>query len=353
MEHPSSEPVVVTLEDLGGGGDLGGDPHGRDLQFDLGNLLAFDPAPVDPEPFETDMEAVCAQVASEITESLVAKLCSLSSHPDKEGRVLELPEPTHPAPRHKPMPKPKEMTRWESFAQRKGIQKRKKEKMVWDESVGEWRRRFGYKRVNDPNDIHVIEAKATDKVGDDPFTKMEEEVKGRVSRQHDRETKNVKTALKKGQRVPANVRLTTGLPEHGRGNPLKRKQLRKEMVEASLAAGLSTASMGKFDRQVRGEGDGERTHVSKKRKIVGAGAPAQEQALLSKMANKMVREKSDEVLDVGRAISKMEAEKRKQRHSQKLRNAIEGGSGEGKKKQKAGGDAKNRRSKAGRKKGKR
>lgn len=64
----------------------------------------------------------------------------------------------------KPLPAPRELTRWEQFAQRKGIQKKKKDKLVWDESVGEWRRRFGYKRVNDPKDIHVLPAKATDQV---------------------------------------------------------------------------------------------------------------------------------------------------------------------------------------------
>lgn len=64
----------------------------------------------------------------------------------------------------KPLPAPRELTRWEQFAQRKGIQKRKKDKLVWDESVGEWRRRFGYKRANDPKDIHVLPAKATDQV---------------------------------------------------------------------------------------------------------------------------------------------------------------------------------------------
>lgn len=73
--------------------------HGRELEFDLGNLLAFDPAPVDPEPYLEHMEETCAKTAQEIAESLVARLCALPSHADKEGRVLELPEPTTPLPR--------------------------------------------------------------------------------------------------------------------------------------------------------------------------------------------------------------------------------------------------------------
>lgn len=96
------------------------------------------------------------------------------------------------------------------------------------------------------------------------------------------------------------------------------------MNEASLAAGLSTASMGKFDRQVKGEKVGERIHVSKKRKLVATGT---EHTSMSKMADKMVREKSDEALDIGRAVSKLEADKRKQRHTEKVKGAIKVGFG--------------------------
>lgn len=43
-----------------------------------------------------------------------------------------------------------------------GIQKRKKDKMAFDEQTGTWKRLHGYDRVNDDNDIPIIEAKATD-----------------------------------------------------------------------------------------------------------------------------------------------------------------------------------------------
>lgn len=71
----------------------------RDLEFDLGNLLAFDPDPVDPELYEDNIEATCARVAAEITEQLVGRLCALPSHNAKEGRILELPPPTTQLPR--------------------------------------------------------------------------------------------------------------------------------------------------------------------------------------------------------------------------------------------------------------
>lgn len=43
-----------------------------------------------------------------------------------------------------------------------GIVQRKKDKVVFDEQTGTWKRRHGYDRVNDDNDIPIIEAKATD-----------------------------------------------------------------------------------------------------------------------------------------------------------------------------------------------
>ena len=50
-------------------------------------------------------------------------------------------------------------------AQEKGIRKRKRSKLVFDEDAGEWRRRHGYKRANDDADVPVIEARDTDQVG--------------------------------------------------------------------------------------------------------------------------------------------------------------------------------------------
>lgn len=43
-----------------------------------------------------------------------------------------------------------------------GILNRNKEKLVFDEQTGTWKRRHGYDRVNDDNDLPIIEAKASD-----------------------------------------------------------------------------------------------------------------------------------------------------------------------------------------------
>jgi len=91
--------------------------------------------------------------------------------------VISLLAPMTQFPREKPRSIAKLLTKWEAYAKAKGTpsifrsqlildrnQKRKKEKKVWDEARGEWRRRYGYKRSNDSKDIAIIEAKPTDKV---------------------------------------------------------------------------------------------------------------------------------------------------------------------------------------------
>ncbi len=82
----------------------------------------------------------------------------------QEGRIAHLPAPTTPLPRAKPLPQPRAPTKWEAFAQRKGIVKKKRSKEVWDEDTGEYRRRFGYKRAGDESQVPIIEASADDKV---------------------------------------------------------------------------------------------------------------------------------------------------------------------------------------------
>ena len=80
------------------------------------------------------------------------------------GRIAQLPKPTTPLPRAKPVPQPRQPTKWEAFAQRKGIVKRKRGREVFDEDAGEYRRRHGYKRAGDESEVPIIEASASDAV---------------------------------------------------------------------------------------------------------------------------------------------------------------------------------------------
>lgn len=43
-----------------------------------------------------------------------------------------------------------------------GIQKKNKEKLVYDDDTDTWKRRYGYGGITDDNDVPIIEAKVTD-----------------------------------------------------------------------------------------------------------------------------------------------------------------------------------------------
>jgi regulator of ribosome biosynthesis len=135
--------------------------------MDVGNLTAWDPAPLEPSLYAAHSdarEAALADAARAMTQSLVNELFQLPAEAVKGGRLAALPAPTTRLPREKPLPRPKPLTKWQQFAQQKGIVKRKRSKLVFDEDQKEWRRRFGYKRAGDSNDIPIIEAKPGDKV---------------------------------------------------------------------------------------------------------------------------------------------------------------------------------------------
>ena len=71
--------------------------------------------------------------------------------------VALLPKAVFNLPREKPVPKQKAPTKWQLYASAKGIQKRKKEKLVWDDNAKDWRPRYGYKGINQNKDQWVIE----------------------------------------------------------------------------------------------------------------------------------------------------------------------------------------------------
>lgn len=118
--------------------------------FDLGHLLAEDPNPVTLD--RDALEQSLAEVARDGAQSLINQLlstCPLSSTSD--GVLLTLPAPSTQLPREKPVPPPKVPTKWERFAEKKGIKAKTREQrknLAYDEESGEWKRKWGYKGLN-------------------------------------------------------------------------------------------------------------------------------------------------------------------------------------------------------------
>lgn len=66
---------------------------------------------------------------------MLNRIFTLPVHRVDDVVVAELPKPAYIVPRSKHAPKPKPPTKWEAYAKEKGIQKKKKTRLVWDEIV--------------------------------------------------------------------------------------------------------------------------------------------------------------------------------------------------------------------------
>ena len=69
------------------------------------------------------------------TQLLINEIWQLPTERVDECIVAKLPAPSTILPRLRKVPGPKLMTKWEKFAQEKGITKKNKEKKVYDETL--------------------------------------------------------------------------------------------------------------------------------------------------------------------------------------------------------------------------
>ncbi|KAJ1948374.1 Rhodanese- sulfurtransferase, partial [Dispira parvispora] len=168
---------------------------------------------------------------------LVNSIFALPTTTEDEAVIAQLPKPKLVLPREKHVPKPKPMTRWERFAQAKGIQNRKKSRLVYDEATDEYLPRWGYKGVNNKEKDWLIELKDNDDPFEDQYQKRRDEKKGRVAKDQRRQQRNAEEAAAK--------------EKLGVENP---RALRKADLQRALAVTKSsTASVGKFDPKLEGE----------------------------------------------------------------------------------------------------
>lgn len=84
---------------------------------------------------------------------------------------------------------------------------------------------------------------------------------------------------------------------------------------ASRQAGVSTASMGKFDKRLPNEKEGERQTGSKRQQFMPVtDSKGTERRTTSALADSILRAKADDVLDVRHAIGKIETERHDKRN---------------------------------------
>ena len=131
---------------------------------DPGNLLLHDANPIPYNPSNVILDQSARECAQSLLNDLLTT-CPIKAN--SSGVYMKLPQPSFPLPREKPVPKPKEETKWEKFAKKKGIADKKKGegKMVYDEERGEWVPKWGYKGKNKEGEgdwIVELDEKKTD-----------------------------------------------------------------------------------------------------------------------------------------------------------------------------------------------
>lgn len=242
-------------------------PH---LSLDAGLLLSTDASSLDAKRYADEgarEELIQARVLAS-TKALLSHLYSLPITQDPDnGPLAALPAPSYPLlPREKALPKPKAETKWEAFAKRKGIQHRKKDKLVWDEEAKEWVPSWGFKGKNKKEEeqwIHELPASA----GDDfnPVASLRKERKEKSLHNKGQQLKNMARANATAGKPTESALATSSLAPKpsaggrgaGEGAPKKRAEREHKIAEldAEVKRGrASTASMGRFDKKLEGEG---------------------------------------------------------------------------------------------------
>ncbi|KAL7717954.1 Ribosome biogenesis regulatory protein [Entamoeba marina] len=199
----------------------------RSFELDVGNLMATDVADVDPTSFQTSPWNYISDLALSSTQALVNDIYAredVSDHSDPTlGKIVTLDAPMMQFPREKPIPKPKEPTKWEIFAKRKGIKSNKKrEGKVFNEDIKEWVPRFGKgssKQIEKKMNNFIVE----DKVGmkSDPWEGVDPKKAKELAKP------------KKGKKKPSII---------GRNGYMNKKDALKLLKTAQR----SSASMGVF-----------------------------------------------------------------------------------------------------------
>lgn len=167
------------------------------VALDVGNLMAFDPRPIDPSDLRgPKRDSWLKDSATIATQLLIDKIFQLPVERVEEVYVAKLPAPETTLPREKPVPKKKPPTKWEQYAKLKGIQKKKKSRMVFDEASGEWKPRWGYQRKDDSTKQWCIEIKSNEDPYQDFFSKRTQERNERAAKNELQRLRNVARATK-------------------------------------------------------------------------------------------------------------------------------------------------------------
>jgi regulator of ribosome biosynthesis len=219
-------------------------PAPEGLDVDVGCLMVVDT--------RLGLEGDLRERAAAGVEALVHAVFSLPAETTDEGRMVEMPRPVFRLPREKPIPRERTMTKWETYAKEKGIEKNKKRnRLVWSEDQQDYVPRFGKDSLKSNDGVAILPHDNKLKPGDDPFAQARREKKARVKDNKKKEAANVGRAdkrLKKNKISP--MQALDVAPTGPSGKKFVDKNKLKDSIEVLQR---STASAGRFDAKLKNE----------------------------------------------------------------------------------------------------
>lgn len=292
------------------------------VSVDMGNLMAFDPRPIDTAQLKNDADFVKNMTKLNV-QLLLNQLFNLPVERVEDVIVAKLPKCLTVIPREKPLPKAKPPTKWEQYAKLKGIQKKKKSRMVYDETTKEYRPTWGYNRKDDSTKNWIYEIKKNEDPYQDFFSKATQSKNERVAKNELQRLRNIaRTTPKSGGKVPG-----VGLqPLFSHEKKTDQSQIKKALHMAKRA----DASMSKFSEKLSNE-DKVTKGLGKKRKFdANFNVPSEKERqfkILEKLGS--TKERSTKAkLHIDKAANKHIAT---ENYENKMNRKPKAGSGRGKK----------------------
>lgn len=274
--------------------------------IDVGDLLLTDNQPIDKKELKANVSLFLNTLARENAQLLFNSIWKLPVVKVEGLVVAQLPDPTTVLPREKPVPKAKPPTKWEAYAAKKGIQNKKRGRMLWDEEAKSWKPRYGYKRADDEDTDWCKEVPVNSDPNEDQFEKAETEKKERVAKNELQRLRNIAKNQKGGK----------GLIMSTQFKPAEKKDKERVTKEIDIAK-VSTASIGKFQDKLPKEQPNKNTGIKRKFESV-AGDMVSEKKRSLDIWNKINK---PEALNVTKAVNKKLASDQESNSSNKKKKA--------------------------------
>lgn len=245
----------------------------NNLTIDYGHFLIQDTShlttPSNPDLTETTIVNHAKKNYIQFTKGLFEMLKAQQGEDDesrdydKARDDVTLPKPILVLPRYLPVPKEKPLTKWEKYRKEKGIQNKKRSRMVYSEIAKDWVPRWGKgsaKKIEEQANWAIED----DGTGVNPFEKKKAEKNLAKAKQEKKEMKNKLNAIKdqKNYIKPISKKAKKQIKLQKEINKLDedKKALNKRLEQVQK----STRSMGHFDKKVKNE---KELNLIKKKKV--------------------------------------------------------------------------------------